>query len=65
MRTKEEVLQKLPTDLTEIEKYEGSNNIEVRVRVGILEALLDIRDLFDGAINEHFGYTQAEKTEEE
>lgn len=45
MRTKEEILQELPTDLSEIEKYEGSNNIECRVRVGTLETLLDIRDI--------------------
>ena len=61
MRTKEEILQKLPTDLSEIEKYEGINNLECRVRVGTLEALLDIRDILDESRNEHFGYTFPEK----
>ena len=56
MRTKEKILQKLPTDLSEIEKYEGINNLECRVRVGILEALLDIRDILDGYFSEKASY---------
>ena len=51
MRKKEEILHLLPEDLSMVEDYNETQLIQLRIKFGILEALLDIRDIFDGHFN--------------
>ena len=65
MRTKKEIMgQFIGKELKEIAEYTGFDKYEIKVRAGILEALLDIRDILDESRNEHFGYTFPEKKTE-
>ena len=52
MRTKEEILRPLPAEFTDIiESSEDIERLKYRIRLGTLEALLDIRDVMvDGNI---------------
>ena len=53
MKTKEEILRPLPAVFTDIiESSENIGRLEYRIRIGTLEALLDIRDILDEAYTE-------------
>ena len=48
MRTKEEILGEfVGKELKEIAEYTGFDKYEIKVRAGLLEALLDIRDILN------------------
>lgn len=53
MRTKEEILgEYIGKELREIAEYTGFDKMEVKIRAGTLETLLDIRDILAKAYTE-------------